>query len=89
LHYLEEAEAQYLEMLRKARPDLAVKVHHTEEKESRPQKKEWHPKPSAPGFGNKGSPNLMRTSTPTKERLLQLNQHRRHQDHSLELVHVN
>jgi hypothetical protein len=26
---------------------------------------------------------------PTKEWLLQLNQHRRHQDHSLELVHVN
>jgi hypothetical protein len=32
---------------------------------------------------------MMRTSTPTKERLLQLNQHRRLQDHSLELVHVN
>jgi hypothetical protein len=26
---LEEAEAKYLEMLRKARPDLADKVHHT------------------------------------------------------------
>jgi hypothetical protein len=33
-------------MLRKARPDLAVKVHHTQEKGSRPQKKEWHPKPT-------------------------------------------
>ena len=32
---------------------------------------------------------VMRTSTPTREWLLQLNQHRRHQDHSLELVHVN
>jgi hypothetical protein len=32
---------------------------------------------------------MMRTSTPTKEWLHQLNQHRRHQDHSLELVHVN
>jgi hypothetical protein len=29
LHNLEEAEAQYLEMLRKARPDLDVKVHCT------------------------------------------------------------
>jgi hypothetical protein len=43
---LEEAEAQYLEMLRKARPDLAVKVHYTWKKESRPRKKEWHPKPT-------------------------------------------
>jgi hypothetical protein len=33
LRNLEEAEAQYLEMLRKVRPDLAVKVHHTQEKE--------------------------------------------------------
>jgi hypothetical protein len=46
LRNLEEAEAQYLEMLRKARPDLAVKVHYTQEKESRPRKKEWHPKPT-------------------------------------------
>jgi hypothetical protein len=29
LYTLEEAEAQYLEMLRKARLDLAVKVHCT------------------------------------------------------------
>jgi hypothetical protein len=40
LHNLEEAEAQYLEMLRKASPDLTVKVHCTQEKESRPRKKE-------------------------------------------------
>jgi hypothetical protein len=33
-------------MLRKAHPDLAVKVHCTQEKESRPQKKEWRPKPT-------------------------------------------
>jgi hypothetical protein len=46
LRNLEEAEAQYLEMLRKARPDLAVKVHCTQEKESRPRKKEWRPKPT-------------------------------------------
>jgi hypothetical protein len=33
-------------MLMKARPDLAVKVHCTQEKESRPRKKEWRPKPT-------------------------------------------
>jgi hypothetical protein len=33
-------------MLRKARPDLAVKVHCTQETESRPSKKEWCPKPT-------------------------------------------
>jgi hypothetical protein len=43
---LEEAEAKYLEMLRKARPDLADKVHHTQKRESRPPQKEWHPKPT-------------------------------------------
>jgi hypothetical protein len=32
-------------MLRKACPDLAVQVHCTQKKESRPQKKEWRPKP--------------------------------------------
>jgi hypothetical protein len=31
-------------MLRKVHPDLAVKVHRTQEKESRPRKKEWRPK---------------------------------------------
>jgi hypothetical protein len=46
LRNLEEAEAQYLEILRKARLDLAVKVHCTQEKESRPRKKEWCPKPT-------------------------------------------
>jgi hypothetical protein len=33
-------------MLKKARPDLAVKVHYTQEKESRPRKNEWRPKPT-------------------------------------------
>jgi hypothetical protein len=33
-------------MLRKVRPDLVVKVHCTQEKESRPQRKEWLPKPT-------------------------------------------
>jgi hypothetical protein len=46
LHSLEEAEAKYLEMLRKARPDLADKVHHTQKRESCPPKKEWRPKPT-------------------------------------------
>jgi hypothetical protein len=46
LRNLQEAEAQYLEMLRKMCPDLAVKVHCTQKKESRPRKKEWHPKPT-------------------------------------------
>jgi hypothetical protein len=46
LRSLEEAEARYLEMLRKARLDLADKVHHTWKRESRPPKKEWRPKPT-------------------------------------------
>jgi hypothetical protein len=46
LHNLEEAEVQYLEILRKVQPDLAVKVHCTQEKESHPRKKEWRPKPT-------------------------------------------
>jgi hypothetical protein len=45
LRNLKEADAQYLKMLRKARPDLAVKVHRTQERESRPRKKEWRSKP--------------------------------------------
>jgi hypothetical protein len=40
LRTLEEAEAQYLEMLRKARPNLTVQVHCTQKKESHPRKKE-------------------------------------------------
>jgi hypothetical protein len=48
--------AQYLEMLRKARPDLAVMVHCTLEKESRPWKKEWCPKPTkADGTASAGT----------------------------------
>ena len=41
---MEEAEAQYLDVLRKARPDLAAKVRWTREIESHSQKKEWRPK---------------------------------------------
>jgi hypothetical protein len=46
LRSLKEAEAKYLKMLRKARPDLADKVHHTQKRESQPPKKEWRPKPT-------------------------------------------
>jgi hypothetical protein len=44
LRSLEEAEAKYLETLRKARPDLADKVHYTQKRESRPPRKEWRPR---------------------------------------------
>jgi rubredoxin len=44
LHSLEEAEARYLKSLRKARPDLADKVHHVQKRESCPPRKEWRPK---------------------------------------------
>jgi hypothetical protein len=59
LRNLEEAEAQYLEMLRKARPDLVVKVHCTQEKESRPRKKEWHPKPTKADGTTSAGTNMM------------------------------
>jgi hypothetical protein len=53
---LEEAEVQYLEILRKAHPDLAVKVHCTQKKESHPRKREWHPKPTkADGTASTGT----------------------------------
>jgi hypothetical protein len=56
VHNLEEAEAQYHEMLRKARPDLALKVHCTQKKESHPRKKEWRPKPTkADGTASAGT----------------------------------
>jgi hypothetical protein len=41
---LEEAEAKYIESLRKARPDLAEQVHYVQKKESCPSRKEWWPK---------------------------------------------
>jgi hypothetical protein len=56
LRNLEEAEAQYLEMLRKARPNFTMKVHYTQKKESRPRKKEWRPKPTkADGTASAGT----------------------------------
>jgi hypothetical protein len=43
-------------MLRKARSDLAVRVHCTQKKESRPRKKEWRPKPTkADGISSAGT----------------------------------
>jgi hypothetical protein len=44
LRSLEEAEAQYLETLRKARPDLAEKVHRPQKAEASSSKKVWCPK---------------------------------------------
>jgi hypothetical protein len=46
LRSLEEAEAQYLETLRKARPDLVEKVHRPQKAEASSSKKVWHPKKS-------------------------------------------
>jgi hypothetical protein len=44
LRSLAEAEARYLELLRKACPDLADKVHYTQKRESHPPRKEWWPR---------------------------------------------
>jgi hypothetical protein len=44
---VEEAEAKFLEMLRKARSDLADKVHHTQKRESRPLRTRADAKTSA------------------------------------------
>ena len=59
LRSLEEAEAQYLHMLRKARPDLAVKVQQTLETEARPQKKEWRPRQAKANEKTSASANMV------------------------------
>ena len=41
---LEVAEEKYLDVLRKARPDLAEQVKHPRRMERRPPRKEWRPK---------------------------------------------
>ena len=41
---LEEAEEKYLDVLRKAHPDLAEQVKHPRRVERRPPRKEWRPK---------------------------------------------
>jgi hypothetical protein len=46
LRSLEEAKAQYLETLRKARPDLAEKVHRPQKAEMSSSRKVWRPKKS-------------------------------------------
>jgi hypothetical protein len=46
LRRLEEAEAQYFGTLRKARPDLAEKVHRPQKAEMSSSKKVWRPKKS-------------------------------------------
>jgi len=44
LRNLKEAEARYLDVLRKARPDLAEQVRHPRRVERRPPRREWRPK---------------------------------------------
>ncbi|PVH62776.1 hypothetical protein PAHAL_3G394900 [Panicum hallii] len=44
LRSLEEAEARYIETLKKAQPDLAEQVHYVQEKKPRASRKEWRPK---------------------------------------------
>ena len=44
LRNLEEAEARYLEVLRKALSDLAEQVRHPRRVERRPPRREWRPK---------------------------------------------
>src|SRR6185312_11154630 len=44
LRNLEEAEAKYHDVLRKARPDLAEQVRRPRREERRPPRKEWRPK---------------------------------------------
>ena len=44
LRNLEEAEGKYLDVLRKAHPDLAEQVRHPRRVERRPPRREWRPK---------------------------------------------
>ena len=44
LRNVEEAEAMYLDVLRKVRPDLAEQVRHPRRLERRPPRREWRPK---------------------------------------------
>ena len=44
LHNLEEAEARYLNVLRKARPDLAGQVRRPQRVARHPPRREWRPK---------------------------------------------
>ena len=44
LRNLEEAEKKYLDVLRKAHPDLAEQVRRPQRVERRPPRREWRPK---------------------------------------------
>ena len=44
LRNLEEAEAMYLDVLRRACPDLVDQVRRPQKEERRPPRKEWHVK---------------------------------------------
>ena len=44
LRNLEETEVRYLDVLRKARPDLAGQVRHPQRVARHPPRREWHPK---------------------------------------------
>ena len=48
---LEEAEAKYLDVLRKEHPDLAEQVRRPRREERRPPRKEWRPKQTNTVFG--------------------------------------
>jgi hypothetical protein len=58
LRSLEEVEAQYLETLRKARPDLAEKVHNPRRVESS-SKKVWRPKKSTADVKTSADANMV------------------------------
>ena len=70
LRNLEEAEAKYLDVLRKARPDLAEQVRRPRREERRPRRKEWRPKQTKSDEKPSADVNMVRTpvgvsSTPT------------------------
>jgi hypothetical protein len=56
---LEQAEARYLHTLRKARPDLAVKLQQTLDEEARPPKKVWRPKQEKADVGTSAGTNMV------------------------------
>ncbi|KAK1617809.1 hypothetical protein QYE76_023326 [Lolium multiflorum] len=59
LRNLEEAESRYMYTLRKARPDLAVKIQQTLETEARPPKKVWRPKQTKADAGTSADTNMV------------------------------
>jgi hypothetical protein len=59
LRTLEEVEAQYLEVLRKTRPDLATKIRYPREAEPRRHRKEWRPKQKEADEGASADVNMV------------------------------